>query len=157
VPVDLPAAISTFVRFGRELFAVLRSEGESISKLDLHILLAQLHILQLEANCLKRQLQFREQRQAWDSDEEIDTPVANLSATPANGTNLHVGDLLQATCDHYPARSGAIGRIISFEGLPEQWYVVVKWEEPLKNFTRETNSDLTPLDLKYFELVLSTC
>ena len=155
---DLPAAISTFVRFGRELFALLRSEGENISKLDLHILLAQLHILQLEANCLKRQLQFKEQHLAWYGDDESGAHTATLSpTTAANGTNLHVGDLLQATCDHYPARSGAIGRIVSLEGLREQWYVVVKWEEPCKNFATETVSDLTPLDLKYFEVVLATC
>ena len=146
------------MRFGRELFALLRSEGESISKLDLHILLAQLHILQLEANCLKRQLQYKEQRAAWYGEEESDTKGSNpFPAIPAKGSNLHVGDLLQATCNHYPARSGAICRIVSFEGLPKQWYVVVEWAEPLKNFSKEQISDLTPLDLKYFELVLSIC
>ena len=153
---DLPGAISTFVRVGRELFSLLRSEGENISKLELHILLAQLHILQLEANSLKRQLQFKEQRAAlWPSDT-IDA-ISSPSPAIAKGTNLHVGDLLQATCDHYPARSGAIGRILRFEGLPKQWHVVVEWVEPVKNFSKERISDLTPVDLKYFEVVLSIC
>jgi hypothetical protein len=49
---DISRAVDEFVSLGRRLFHQLRAEGEGVSKLDLHILLAQLHVLQIEATRL---------------------------------------------------------------------------------------------------------
>jgi hypothetical protein len=52
---DISRAVDEFVSLGRRLFHQLRAEGEGVSKLDLHILLAQLHVLQIEATRLRDQ------------------------------------------------------------------------------------------------------
>jgi hypothetical protein len=50
---DLSRAIDEFVALGRGLYRRLQAEGETISKVDLHILGAQLHVLQTETSRLK--------------------------------------------------------------------------------------------------------
>ena len=50
---DIERAVEDFVDKGKDLFRRLRSEGESLSPLDLLILRTQLHILTVEAARLK--------------------------------------------------------------------------------------------------------
>ena len=50
---DASRAISEFVWMSRNLFRLLQAEGESLSKLDLHVLRTQLHILQTEVVSLE--------------------------------------------------------------------------------------------------------
>jgi hypothetical protein len=150
--VDLSRAITEFVKSGRTVFDLLRSEGDSITRLDLHILFTQLFILQVEARSLGRARFKYNFPQAFGNEIERDTPNFSPSIT-AMAAYLHVGDRLQAERDFYPARSGAIGRILFFKGMPENWYVVVEWEKPLKNFSREKMTNIWPISLKDFHVV----
>ena len=50
---DLCRAVDEFVSLGRDLYRRLQAEGETLSKVDLHILGAQLHVLQTETARLK--------------------------------------------------------------------------------------------------------
>jgi hypothetical protein len=52
---DLSRAVDEFVALGRGLYRRLQAEGETLSKIDLHILGAQLHVLQTETGRLKNQ------------------------------------------------------------------------------------------------------
>ena len=52
---DISRAVDEFVALGRGLYRRLQAEGETLSKVDLHILGAQLHVLQTETTRLKNQ------------------------------------------------------------------------------------------------------
>jgi hypothetical protein len=147
---DLSRAVSEFVKCGSGLFRLLQSEGESISRVDLHLLLTQLFILQIEARGLARRVQPSDHDRA---EQAVDTRSPSITAMAAY---LQVGDRLRAIGDHYPARSGAIGRIRCFKGMPESWYVVIEWEKPWENFAREKTTNLWPISLRYFEVVPET-
>ena len=67
---------------------------------------------------------------------------------------LKAGLRLKAKTDHYPARAGAIGRIISLKGLPEKLHFVVKWERPGQNISPELTTNLYPTDLEHFEILV---
>ena len=153
---DLTAAIRNFVSVGRELFHLLRAEGQSVSELDLHILRAQLHVLQLETLLLKRNLGsgFTE-TEARLSERPTDGLAAAERAPTISSTAayLKIGDRLRATMDHYPARIGAIGRVLYFKGMPGNWHIVIAWEQPDRNFSAEQTSHIFPLDLNCFEVV----
>jgi hypothetical protein len=111
------------VKSGRHLFGLLRSEGESLSKLDLHLLRTQLFILQVEVRSLEA-FQIRDERSRFSGAEGDKEKLApSISAMVAY---LKVGDRLRATRDHYPAHSGAIGCIRHFQGMPGNWYVGVE-------------------------------
>ena len=151
---DLSRAITEFVKSGRTVFDLLRSDGDSITRLDLHILLTQLFILQVEARSLGH-ARFKDMisdKTFFNEPEERDDPHASPSITEM-AANLHVGDRLQAERDFYPARSGAIGRILFFKGMPENWYVVVEWEKPLHNFSCEKRTKIWPISLSDFHIV----
>ena len=52
---DISRAVDEFVSLGCPLYHQLRVEGQTLSKLELHILLAQLDVLQIEATRLRDQ------------------------------------------------------------------------------------------------------
>jgi hypothetical protein len=149
---DISRAVSEFVKSGRNLFGQLRSEGESLSHLDLHLLLTQLFILQIEARSLKSALYSKDKTSESLVHEENEEPEMSPSIS-AMVAYLQVGNRLQATRNHYPACTGAIGRIRCFKGMPEDWYVVVEWETPLENFSGEKTTNLWPISLKNFQVV----
>jgi hypothetical protein len=150
---DASRAISEFVKSGRILFALLRSEGANLSKLDLHLLRTQLFILQVEVHCLDP-LRLGDRNAKFAREEEDGDAMAKIAPSiSAMAAYLKVGDRLQARRDHYPARSGAIGCIRCFKGMPENWYVVLEWEKPLKNFSGEKLTNVWPIGLEYFEVV----
>ena len=62
-----------------------------------------------------------------------------------------VGDRIRARVDWYPARAGAVGRILRIEGLSEDRRVIVQWEDPEHNLARFARSDLHIYDMEYFE------
>ena len=151
---DLSKAITEFVKSGRTVFDLLRSEGDSLTRLDLHILLTELFVLQVEARSLGH-ARFKDMispKTFCYEPEEPDAPHVSHSIT-AMAAYLQVGDRLQAERDFYPARSGAIGQILFFKGMPENWYVVVEWEKPLKNFSREKRTNIWPISLENFRVV----
>jgi hypothetical protein len=61
-----------------------------------------------------------------------------------------VGCRIRATIDWYPARAGAIGLILRFEGGNNK-RVIVQWENPAQNLAPFAQSDLHVYDLEYFE------
>jgi hypothetical protein len=125
-PMDVSRAVFEFVKSDRHLFRLLRSEGESLSKLDLHLLRTQLFILQVEVRSLEV-LRLRDKSSQFHGDDEEETGVAKFAPSmSAMAAYLKGGDRLQAMRDQYRARSGAIGRISYFKGMPEKWYVVVE-------------------------------
>jgi hypothetical protein len=149
---DVSRAISQFVKSGRELFWLLRSEGQDVTPLDLHLLLTELFILQIEARGLKSPLRHQDQdTQTPNVNEQRATHRAPSITSMA--AHLQVGDRLQALRDHYPVSLGAVGRVHSFRGMPGDWYVVVEWEKPRQNFSGEKMTNLWPISLKNFEVV----
>ena len=52
---DISRAVDEFVSLGSRLFKQIKTEGQSLSQLELHILLVQLQVLQTEATYLKGQ------------------------------------------------------------------------------------------------------
>ncbi len=150
---DLSRAITEFVKSGRTIFDLLRSEGDNITRLDLHILLAELFILQVEARSLGR-ARFKDMISPTSFYEPEERVVSHVSPSITEmAAHLHVGDRLQAERDFYPARSGAIGRILFFKGMPENWYVVVEWEKPSDNFAGEQRTNIWPVGLSDFHVV----
>jgi hypothetical protein len=150
---DVAKAVSEFVKSGRSLFDQLRTEGQHLSHLDLHLLLTQLFILQMEARSLKSALQNKQKSHDASVKEENDHQDHTLPSLTAMTAQLQVGDRLRAIRDHYPVPLGAIGHIRAFKGIPGNWYAVVDWEKPSHNFSRERRTKLWPISLKNFEVV----
>jgi hypothetical protein len=146
---DISKAVTEFVTCSRNIFGLLRSEGSNISKLDLHILRTQLFILQVEIRSLDP-LRFTVRPLNDEGNETIASQSPCISAMAAY---LRVGNRLRAMRDHYPARAGATGCIRCFKGMPENWYVVVEWENPMKNFSQEKTTHVWPISLNHFEVV----
>ena len=64
---------------------------------------------------------------------------------------FHVGAKIRAMTDWYPARAGAIANIIHLEGMPGNYYAVVRWEDSFNNFSPYPTSEVWPADSQYFE------
>jgi hypothetical protein len=154
---DISRAVSEFVNSGRILFRQLRSEGQRLSKIDLHLLLTQLFILQIEARSLKSALEGPDKHVPTHDNnlhekEEDEEPDLSPSIT-AMAASLQVGHRIRAIRNHFPASTGAIGRIRCFKGMPGNWYVIVDWEKPSGNFSDEKTTKFWPISLKHFEVV----
>ncbi len=64
---------------------------------------------------------------------------------------LRTGSRVRARVNHYPAKCGAIGRILYVRhGL---LYVLVEWEKPAENLGPENATELTLRDLEHFEIL----
>jgi hypothetical protein len=146
---DVSKAVSEFVKSGRDLFWLLRSEGKDVTPLDLHLLLTELFILQVEARSLKSALQNTNTSARFPHQVEND----HLPSITPMSASLQVGTRLQAMRNHYPACLGAIGRIQCFKGMPGNWYAVVEWEQPFLNFSDEKMTNLWPISLTHFEVL----
>ncbi|HEY7534200.1 MAG TPA: hypothetical protein VH681_15630 [Nitrospiraceae bacterium] len=149
---DISRRVHDFVSGGRELFRHLRTEGQDLSGIDLHILYIQLYILLIETSSLRQRLNrvFQDSGiRLWsDQIEKEHRPLVNEMVA-----QLKVGYRIRSLDDHFPARAGATGQIVSFNGMPGDWCVVVEWDNPRDNFIDEEVSTILPIDLKHFEVV----
>ncbi len=66
--------------------------------------------------------------------------------------NAKIGDRLRCLSDWYPARAGAITKVLHFKG-PGNVVLIVKWENPAKNIMPHETSEVWPDDLKHFVAV----
>lgn len=64
---------------------------------------------------------------------------------------LRTGSRVRALVNHYPAKSGAVGRVLYVRnGL---LYVLVEWEKPSENLAPEPTTELTLRDLENFDVL----
>ena len=64
---------------------------------------------------------------------------------------FHVGAKIRAMTDWYPARAVAIANIVHLEGMPGNYYAVVRWGDPFNNCSPYPTSEIWPADSHYFE------
>jgi hypothetical protein len=69
---DIERAVDDFVHKGKDLFRLLRSDGEALSPLALGVLRTQLHILTVEAARLKSQQLIAKKTNAEQSTRRAD-------------------------------------------------------------------------------------
>lgn len=64
---------------------------------------------------------------------------------------LKTGDRIRAREDRYPARAGATARVCYVRET--LLYVVVEWDSPEANLGPERTTELSIIDLQFFDLL----
>ena len=68
-------------------------------------------------------------------------------------TNIQVGDRFSCMDGWMTAPPGAICKVIYFKGISAKFKMLVEWEAPEKNLSRDTTSELVAEDMKHFEFM----
>ena len=68
-------------------------------------------------------------------------------------SSLRAGMRLRLRVDYGPAAAGATARIIEFRGMPDDWWVLIRWDRPAANVTPAPTMTLYPHELDRFEVL----